>query len=116
MHFNENFGREQVIMKSGKEQMRLVIYKQKPGECTPKIVPIPPTFSKTNPCMNLYLIQPITLTEYAKELILKAAEICSCEDAKPTLPHTPPPLASAYEHPDKNLIPCFHNINIGLII
>lgn len=47
------------------------------------------------------------LTEYAKELMLKAAEICSCEDDKPTLPDTPPPLASAYEHPDKDLIPLF---------
>ena len=41
------------------------------------------------------------LTEYAKELMLKAAEICSCEDDKLTLPDTPPPLASTYEHPDK---------------
>lgn len=56
MHFNENFGREQAITKSGKEQMRLTYSKQKPGECTPKIVPVPPTFSKTNPCMNLCLI------------------------------------------------------------
>ena len=104
MHFNENFGREQAITKSGKEQMRLTFSKQKPGECTPKIVPVPPTFSKTNPCINLLTYN---LTEYAKELMLKAAEICSCEDGKPTLPDTPPPLASAYEHPDKELIPLF---------
>ena len=56
MHFNENFGREQAITKSGKEQMRLTFSKQKPGECTPKIVTVPPTFSKTNLCMNLCLI------------------------------------------------------------
>ena len=76
--------------------MRLTFSKQKPGECTPKIVPVPPTFSKTDSCMNLCLIQLITLTEYAKELMLKAAEICSCKDEKPTLPDTPPLLASAY--------------------
>ena len=33
--------------------------------------------------------------------MLKAAEICSCKDDKPNLPGTPPPLASAHEHPDK---------------
>ena len=75
MHFNENFGREQAITKSGKEQMRQTFSKQKPGECTPKIAPVPPTFSKTNPCMNLCLILTYNLTEYAKELMLKAAEI-----------------------------------------
>ena len=39
--------------------------------------------------------------------MLKAAQICLCEDDKPTLPDTLPPLASAYEHPDKDLIPLF---------
>ena len=38
--------------------------------------------------------------------MLKAAELCSGED-KPTLPDSPPPLASAHEHPDKDLIPLF---------
>ena len=51
MHFNENFRREQAIMKSGKEQMRLTVSEQKPGECTSKIVP---RFSKTDPCINLF--------------------------------------------------------------
>ena len=39
--------------------------------------------------------------------MLKAAEICPCEDDKPTLLDFPPPLASAYEHPDKDMIPMF---------
>ena len=39
--------------------------------------------------------------------MLKAAQICLCEDDKPTLPDTLPPLASAYEHPHKDLIPLF---------
>ena len=39
--------------------------------------------------------------------MLKAAELCSGEDDKPALPDTPPPLASAHEHPDKDLIPLF---------
>ena len=49
MHFNENFGRQQAITKSGKERIRIVFPKQKQGEYTPKIVPVPPTFS------NIYL-------------------------------------------------------------
>ena len=36
--------------------------------------------------------------------MLKAAEICSCEDDKPTLPDTVPPLASTHKHPNKDLI------------
>ena len=87
--------------------MRLNFSKQKLEECTLKIVTVSPIFSKTDPCMNLCLIKPITLTEYAKELMLKIVVICSCEDHKPTLPDTPPPLASAYKHPDKDLIPLF---------
>ena len=47
------------------------------------------------------------LTEYAKELMLKAGEICLNEEDKPTLPDTPSPLASAYRHPDKDLITLF---------
>ena len=40
------------------------------------------------------------LTEYAKDLMLKAIDICTNEEDKPTLPDTPSPLASACEHPD----------------
>ena len=46
-------------------------------------------------------------TEYAKDLMLKAIDTCTNEVDKPTLPDTPSPLASAYEHPDKDLIPLF---------
>ena len=49
----------------------------------------------------------IVLTEYAKDLMLKAIDICTNEEDKPTLPDTPSPLASAYEHRDKDLIPLF---------
>ena len=45
--------------------------------------------------------------EYAKDLMLKAIDICTNEVDKPTLPDTPSPLASAYEHPGKDLIPLF---------
>ena len=38
--------------------------------------------------------------------MLKAIDICENED-KPTLPDTPSPLASAFEHPNKDLIPLF---------
>ena len=37
----------------------------------------------------------------------KTVKICLDEEHKPTLPDTPPPLASAYEHPDKDSIPRF---------
>ena len=48
MHFNENYGRAQAITKSGNEQIRIIYPKQKQGEYTPKIVPVPQTFSKNN--------------------------------------------------------------------
>jgi len=37
----------------------------------------------------------------------KTIQFCSTDDDKPTLPIVPPPLASAYEHPDKDTIPLF---------
>ena len=41
MHFNENFGRPQAITRSGQERIQIVFPKQKQGEFTPKIVPVP---------------------------------------------------------------------------
>ena len=38
--------------------------------------------------------------------MLKAGEMCLNEEAKPTS-DTPSPLASAYRHSDKDLIPLF---------
>jgi len=46
MHFNENFGRVQATTKSGDERIKLVYPKQKQGEFTPKIVPVPKTYGK----------------------------------------------------------------------
>ena len=46
MHFNENFGRAQAVTKSGKERIQIVFPKQKHGEFTPKIVPVPKTYSE----------------------------------------------------------------------
>ena len=46
MHFNENFGRAQATTKSGAERIRIVFLKQKAGDFTPKIVPVPKTYSK----------------------------------------------------------------------
>ena len=37
----------------------------------------------------------------------KAIQYCITDYNKPTLPSAPPPLASAYEHPDKDTIPLF---------
>ena len=39
--------------------------------------------------------------------MLKAGELCLNKQDKPTLPDIPSPLASAYKHPDKDLIPLF---------
>ena len=36
----------------------------------------------------------------------KAIQYCITDDNKPTFPSAPP-LASAYEHPDKNTMPLF---------
>ena len=47
------------------------------------------------------------LTDYATDLMLKTIDICVNEEDKPALPDSPSPLASAYEHPDKDLIPLF---------
>jgi len=46
MHFNENYGRKQAVTKTGIERLRLCSIKTKKGECTPKIVPVPPTYCK----------------------------------------------------------------------
>jgi len=46
MHFNENFGRQQAIIKDGKKRIKFYFLKAKQGECTPKIVPVQPTYSK----------------------------------------------------------------------
>ena len=46
VHFNENLGRAQAVTKSGVERIKIVFPKQKADEFTPKIVPIPKTYSK----------------------------------------------------------------------
>ena len=43
--------------------------------------------------------------EYADALLLKTIELCTHKDYKPMLPTAPPPLASQYGHPDKEIIP-----------
>ena len=48
VHFNENFGRQQAITKDGKERIKFYFPKVKQGECTPKIVPVQPTYRKLN--------------------------------------------------------------------
>ena len=47
------------------------------------------------------------LADYVDELMQKTLHFCTIHDDKPTLPTEPPPLASAYEHPDKDTIPLF---------
>ena len=46
-------------------------------------------------------------TVYTDDLIKKVLELSMNEDDKPTLPTPPSPLASKYEHPDKESIPLF---------
>ena len=38
---------------------------------------------------------------------IKTLKYCQDENDKPALPTAPPPLASAYIHPDKDHIPLF---------
>ena len=46
--------------------------------------------------------------DYVDDLIQKTLKYCKDDDDdKPALPITPPPLASAYIHPDKDNIPLF---------
>ena len=45
--------------------------------------------------------------DYVDKLMKKAIQYCITDDNKPTLPSAPPPLASAYEHADKDTIPLF---------
>ena len=52
-------------------------------------------------------VQFLFLIEYVNTLMHKTVKICLDEEDKPTLPDTPPALASAYEHPDKDLNPLF---------
>lgn len=47
------------------------------------------------------------LSEYADALLLKTIELCTHETDKPELPTAPSPLASQYDHPDKDTIPLF---------
>ena len=47
------------------------------------------------------------LTDYADKLIKKTTEFCVDEHDKPTLATSPSPLASKYEHPDKDFIHLF---------
>ncbi|XP_065907620.1 uncharacterized protein [Dysidea avara] len=89
MHFNENFERPQAVTKSRREKMKFYFSKAKQGECTPKIVPVPPTY------------------RYASELMEKAIYFITHPDERPPLPEEPPSLTSQYEHPDKDLIPLF---------
>lgn len=48
-------------------------------------------------------------TDYVDSLMQKTLQYCKSDDDddKPTLPTAPPPLASAYTHPDKDTIPLF---------
>jgi len=50
-------------------------------------------------------------TDYANELMEKAMQLCSADGYKPQLHNTPSPLASQYEHPDKDTIPLFSHYN-----
>ena len=108
MHFNENFGRPQAVTVTGQERMQIAFKKQNPGEFTPKIVPVPKTYSKLQKHhASQMLIGDIIPTGYANSLLQRTIELCTHEDNKPQLPTVPPPLASQYEHPDKDTIPLF---------
>ena len=56
----------------------------------------------------MYLLQS---AEYANELMEKAIQLCSTNVYRSKLPEAPPPLASQYDHLDKDTIPLFSRYN-----
>ncbi|XP_065908498.1 uncharacterized protein [Dysidea avara] len=88
LHFNENFGRPQARTREGKERLAIAYTKAKAGECTPKPIPVPKTYI------------------YVEKLMHKTVEYCTAGE-KHEHSESPPPLASAYEHPDKDTTPSF---------
>ena len=111
MHFNENFGRAQATTKSGAERIKITFPKQKQGEFTLKIVPVPQTYCKqlNHICTYVHYVLYYSSLHmaYADELMVKAVELCLDDSDKPALPTAPSPLASRYTHPDKDTIPLF---------
>lgn len=106
MHFNENVNREQAKTAAGKERIKIVFPKQKKGDFTPKPIPVNKTYSTF--AANAYeCLIHYNVIAYVDELLIKTLQFCSCDEEKPTMPIPPPPLASAYSHPDKDTIPLF---------
>ena len=92
----------------------MALPKQKPREFTLKIALVPKTYNdlqtsyKSKICKHhnsQMLIADIIPTGYAYSLLQKTVELCTHEDNKPQLPTALLPLASQYEHPDKDTIP-----------
>ena len=77
---------------------------------TPKPILIPKTYSKYSYASINELLsynECMCPADYVDDLIQKTLEYCKDDDDdRPLLP-TPPPLASAYVHPDKDHIPLF---------
>ena len=48
LHFNENYGREQAKTADGTEQLRICF--PKPKKSTPKLIPVPKTYSWLQLC------------------------------------------------------------------
>ena len=46
LRVKENFGRPQARTREGKERLAIAYTKAKAGECTPKPIPVPKTYSK----------------------------------------------------------------------
>jgi len=97
--------------KSDMERIRLCFPKAKQGEFTPKIIPVPPTYSKQK--INKFVQScTVNLLDYAEELITKATHFIMHPVKRPSVPKAPPKLTSQYEHPDKDtipLLPCYNN-------
>ena len=94
---------------TGQERILMALAMQKPREFTPKIALVPKTYDlqtsyKSKICKHhtsQMLIADIIPTGYANSLLQKTVELCIHEDNKSQLL----PLASQYEHPDKDTIP-----------
>ena len=111
LHFNENFDREQARTATDSEQIKIAFPKQENLSQNQYL------FQNLTVCLYVYiafLTYHLTLG-YVDTLMKKAIQFCLKDNNKPPLSTTPPSLASAYTHPDKDTIPQFSRYKHYLI-
>ncbi len=96
LHYNENSTRRTAVCADGTSQHRIHFPKSKKGEYTVRSVKTKPTFDYTRGLLKLLLQK---FQENPQELRAESADMRN---------NIPQPLASAFEHPDKNLAVARH--------